>query len=229
MSGTGGRAQELELTPEFILRAYAAGIFPMAETRDSAELFWVDPEYRGIIPLDGFHIPRRLKKLVRSRPFDIRIDSDFERVMRECAAADEGRRETWINDEIIALYTGLFRMGHAHSVEAWLEGEMVGGLYGVSLKGAFFGESMFSRVRDASKVALVYLVAILQHGGYSLLDAQFITDHLRQFGALEVPRARYHTYLDKALSHNATFQRPDGGGSLGSVVMGFLQSRTQTS
>jgi leucyl/phenylalanyl-tRNA--protein transferase len=158
--------------------------------------------------------------------------------MEQCAASGEGRTETWINEEIVRLYTGLFDIGHAHSVEAWLDGELVGGLYGVSMRGAFFGESMFSRVRDASKAALVYLVAILRHGGYSLLDAQFVTDHLRQFGALEVPRKRYHTYLDKALAHDAAFKVPQiadqraggtGAGSLDSLVMGFLQSMTQTS
>ena len=235
MSGTNERSHDLVLTPEILLRAYAAGIFPMSETREDKELFWVDPEYRGIIPLDRFHIPRKLAKLIRTRPFEIHLDRDFESVMRECAAPGAGRNETWINDEILRLYVGLHRMGHAHSVECWLDGELVGGLYGVSLKGAFFGESMFSRARDASKVALVYLVALLRHGGYSLLDAQFVTDHLRQFGAFEIPRKRYHEFLDKALSHDATFpprrsQLSDGSsGSLDSLVMGFLQSTTQTS
>jgi len=230
------RSQDLVLTPEILLRAYAAGIFPMSETRDDDELFWVDPEYRGIIPLGGdFHVPRKLKKVVRTRPFEIHLDRDFESVMHACAESGEGRRETWINKEIIRLYTGLHRMGHAHSVECWQDGELVGGLYGVSLKGAFFGESMFSRTRDASKVALVYLVTLLNHGGYSLLDAQFVTDHLRQFGAFEVPRKRYHDVLDKALTHDAKFparrsQLADGAtGSLDSLVMGFLQSNTQTS
>jgi leucyl/phenylalanyl-tRNA--protein transferase len=231
-----GRSQDLVLTPEILLRAYAAGIFPMAETRDDKELFWVDPEYRGIIPLDaGFHIPRKLKKTIRARSFDIHLNRDFVGVMEACAAAGEGRRETWINDEIVRLYTGLHRMGNAHSVECWQDGELVGGLYGVSLRGAFFGESMFSRARDASKVALVYLVTLLRHGGYTLLDAQFVTDHLRQFGAFEIPRKRYHDYLDKALAHDAVFparrsQLADGSsGSLDSLVMEFLQSNTQTS
>lgn len=231
-----GRSQDLVLTPEILLRAYAAGIFPMSETRDDDELFWVDPEYRGLIPLGSdFHVPRKLKKFVRSRPFEVHLDRDFESVMHACAASGEGRRETWINKEIIRLYTGLHRMGHAHSVECWQDGELVGGLYGVSLKGAFFGESMFSRTRDASKVALIYLVTLLNHGGYSLLDAQFVTDHLRQFGAFEVPRKRYHDFLDNALTHDAKFparrsQLADGAsGSLDSLVMGFLQSTTQTS
>jgi leucyl/phenylalanyl-tRNA--protein transferase len=235
MSGTSNRSHDLVLTPEILLRAYAAGIFPMSETRDDDELFWVDPEYRGIIPLSGFHVPRKLKKFVRARPFEVHLNRDFESVMHACAESGEGRHETWINKEIIRLYTGLHRMGHAHSVECWLEGELVGGLYGVSLKGAFFGESMFSRVRDASKVALVYLVALLNHGGYSLLDAQFVTDHLRQFGAFEIPRKRYHDFLDKALAHDATFPARHGhlldgsSGALDSLVMGFLQSTTQTS
>jgi len=236
MSGTNERSHDLALTPEILLRAYAAGIFPMSETRDAHELFWVDPEYRGIIPLDaGFHIPRKLKKTIRSRPFEIHLDRDFVGVMQACAASGEGRSETWINDEIVRLYTGLHRMGHAHSVECWQNDQLVGGLYGVSMKGAFFGESMFSRVRDASKVALVYLVALLNYGGYSLLDAQFVTDHLRQFGAFEIPRKRYHDYLDKALSHDAIFpgrrsQLSDGAsGCLDPLVMGFLQSSTQTS
>jgi len=230
-----GRSQDLVLTPEILLRAYAAGIFPMSETRDDDELFWVDPEYRGIIPLDDLHVPRKLKKLIRTRPFEVHLNRDFESVMHACAESGEGRRETWINKEIIRLYTGLHRMGHAHSVECWLDGELVGGLYGVSLKGAFFGESMFSRVRDASKVALVYLVALLNDGGYTLLDAQFVTDHLRQFGAFEIPRKRYHDFLDKALGHDAKFparrsQLADGSsGFLDSLVMGFLQSKTQTS
>ena len=183
MSGSGERSQDLVLTPEIVLRAYAAGIFPMAENKESDELFWVDPEYRGVIPLADLHVPRKLKKLIRTIPFEIRLDSDFEGVMRHCAAEGDGRRDTWINDEILRLYCGLYRQGHAHSVECWLDGDLVGGLYGVSLRGAFFGESMFSRVRDASKVALVYLVALLRFGGYNLLDAQFVTDHLRQFGA----------------------------------------------
>lgn len=232
MSGTNDRSQDLVLTPEILLRAYAAGIFPMAENKDSEELFWVDPEYRGVIPLADFHVPRKLKKLVRARPFEIRLDTQFETVMRHCAAESDDRRETWINDEILRLYTGLFETGHAHSVECWLEGDLVGGLYGVSLRGAFFGESMFSRVRDASKVALVYLVTLLRHGGYSLLDSQFVTDHLRQFGAFEMPRARYHAFLDKALAHEAQFHSSsslESNGGLDSLVMGFLQSRTHTS
>jgi leucyl/phenylalanyl-tRNA--protein transferase len=229
MSNPNDRGADVALSPEIVLRAYAAGIFPMSESRDADELFWVDPEYRGIIPLGDFHVPRRLRKLVRAQPFEIRIDADFAGVMDGCAESGEGRRETWINNEIVRLYTGLHEMGHAHSVECWRDGQLVGGLYGVALKGAFFGESMFSRARDASKVALVHLVALLRHGGFRLLDTQFVTDHLRQFGAFEVPRVRYHAFLDAALRHDATFHSSLSSGALSSMVIGFLQSRTQTS
>ena len=229
MSTPNDRGPDIALSPEIVLRAYAAGIFPMAESRDSPELFWVDPEYRGIVPLGDFHVPRRLRRVVRARPFEIRINSDFMGVIEGCAASGEGRRETWINDEIVRLYAGLHEAGHAHSVECWLGGQLVGGLYGVALRGAFFGESMFSRVREASKVALVTLVALLRHGNFSLLDTQFVTDHLRQFGAFEVPRARYHAFLDAALQHDAKFYSSLSSEGLTSVVMGFLQSKTQTS
>ena len=190
-------------------------------------------EVIGSHPEDA--VGHRLQRSLRDHPFEIRCDTAYETVILRCAEKRPQRPNTWINSEIIRLYTGLHRMGHAHSVECWLDGELVGGLYGVSLKGAFFGESMFSRVREASKVALVYLVALLNHGGYSLLDAQFVTDHLRQFGAFEIPRKRYHDFLDKALAHDAKFparrsQLSDASsGSLDSLVMGFLQSKTQTS
>jgi leucyl/phenylalanyl-tRNA--protein transferase len=229
MSTQDKHGVDVQLSPEILLRAYAAGIFPMSDSRDAAELFWVDPEYRGVIPLGDFHIPRRLRKLVRSEPFEIRINSDFRGVMEACAESGEGRTETWINDEILRLYTGLHAQGAAHSVECWKDGELVGGLYGVSLKSAFFGESMFSRRRDASKVALVYLVALLRHGRFRLLDTQFVTDHLRQFGAFEMPRARYHQFLDTALRHEAVFYSSASSGTLSSLVSGLLQSRTQTS
>jgi leucyl/phenylalanyl-tRNA---protein transferase len=229
MSNPDDRSADIVLSPEIVLRAYAAGIFPMSESREAADLFWVDPEYRGIIPLDGFHVPRRLRKLVRAQPFEIRIDSDFRGVMEACAESGEGRSETWINDEILRLYTALHGQGAAHSVECWLDGQLAGGLYGVALKSAFFGESMFSRARDASKVALVHLVALLKLGGFRLLDTQFVTDHLRQFGAFEVPRTRYHQFLDAALRHDAVFHSSLSSGAISSVVMGFLQSTTQTS
>ena len=198
----------LELTPDMLLRAYAIGVFPMAEDRDDPELFWVDPRMRGIIPLDDFHVPRRLQRTVRSGRFHVTFDHAFEEVIEGCAEATDMRPRTWINDRIVTLYTSLFHMRHAHSVECWRDGELVGGLYGVSLGGAFFGESMFSRERDASKVALVHLVARLQSGGFRLLDAQFTTDHLGQFGAREIPRKEYRIMLAEALNREAHFD-PD--------------------
>ena len=193
------------LTPEILLRAYAAGIFPMSEGRDDPELFWVDPENRGIIPLNGFHVPRRLQRLLRNNPFEIRCDTAFVRVMEHCAEAAKGRESTWINQIIIDLYTTLHHMGCAHSVECWKEDDLVGGLYGIALRGIFFGESMFSRATDASKVALVHTAARLRQGGFTLLDVQFVTDHLGQFGAVKVPRNDYHMILSKALEVNAKF------------------------
>lgn len=181
-----------------LLRAYAAGIFPMAESADSPGLFWFDPERRGIVPLDGFHVPRRLRRTVRQGRFELRFDHDFPAVMKGCAAITGTRTNTWINSDILRLYTDLHHRGHAHSVECWLDGRLVGGLYGVSLGGAFFGESMFSRETDASKVALVHLVARLKAGGYTLLDAQFVTEHLTQFGTTEIPRAEYRQRLAAA-------------------------------
>jgi leucyl/phenylalanyl-tRNA--protein transferase len=212
----------IRLTPEILLEAYAAGIFPMAESADDPGLFWVDPTRRGIIPLDAFHLPRRLQRVLRQERFTVRADSDFIEVMRGCAEAGETRPSTWINDEILRLYTALFRRGAAHSVECWREGELVGGLYGVSLGGAFFGESMFSRVTDASKVALVHLVARLRLGGYRLLDTQFVTPHLAQFGAIEISRVRYHRLLAEALRYRAVFPRdlPEGGLAEGAAGAG---------
>jgi leucyl/phenylalanyl-tRNA---protein transferase len=191
------------LTPELLLRAYAEGIFPMAERRDDPTLFWVSPERRGVIPLDDFHVPRRLARTVRSDVFTVISDHSFLDVMLACAEPVPGRPQSWINDEILRLYTALHAVGHAHSVECWRNGKLVGGLYGVSLGGAFFGESMFSRERDASKVALVHLVAALKVGGYVLLDAQFRTDHLSQFGTTEITRSAYRTRLDDALTVQA--------------------------
>ena len=195
----------IRLTPDILLAAYAAGIFPMAETADDPELFWVDPHRRGILPLDAFHVPRRLARTVRQRVFEIRCDSAFEAVVRGCAEATEKRPNTWINDEIVRLYGALFARRAAHSVECWRAGGLVGGLYGVSIGAAFFGESMFSRENDASKVALVHLAARLRAGGYRLLDTQFLTSHLARFGAIEVSRARYHRLLAAALRGRATF------------------------
>jgi len=211
------------LTPELLLRAYAAGIFPMAESADDPELYWVDPVQRGILPLDKFHLPRRLARTVRSERFIIECDRDFNAVMRGCAEPTAERPQTWINDEIIAVYSALHADGHAHSVEAYNDGALVGGLYGVSLGGAFFGESMFSRVTDASKVALAHLVARLIRGGYRLLDTQFVTEHLQRFGAIEISRARYRHLLAEALATRAYFP----AGALGGVeVVSALQSST---
>lgn len=195
----------MKLTPEILLRAYAAGIFPMAEDRADPTLYWIDPEQRGILPLEAFHISRRLARKVRQDVYRVTIDVAFQEVIESCAAPARGRETTWINDEIIALYTGLAEMGHAHSVESWVDGRLVGGLYGISLGGAFFGESMFSAATDASKVALVHLVARLKAGGYTLLDTQFVTEHLATFGAIEISREAYHERLAMALRHPGNF------------------------
>jgi leucyl/phenylalanyl-tRNA--protein transferase len=205
------------LTPEILLHAYAAGIFPMAEAADDPELFWVDPTRRGIIPLDAFHVPRRLARVLRQNRFTVRCDTAFAAVMQGCAGASETRPSTWINDEILQLYGALFARGNAHSLECWLDEKLVGGLYGVSLGAAFFGESMFSQVTDASKVALVGLVARLRAGGFRLLDTQFLTPHLAQFGGIEISRARYHRLLAEALRQRADFPRvlPGGAGGAG--------------
>ncbi|QUD90914.1 leucyl/phenylalanyl-tRNA--protein transferase [Phenylobacterium montanum] len=179
----------------------------MADAREDDRIFLVDPEHRGVIPLHTVHIPRRLARTIRAEVFQVRIDTAFDAVVAACAAAKPGREETWINAPIQALYGQLYRLGLAHSVECWLEGVLVGGLYGVSLGGAFFGESMFSRARDASKVALAHLVARLSAGQFRLLDTQFMTEHLAQFGAVEIPRALYRRKLDEALARDADFYR----------------------
>ncbi|MGJ5208587.1 leucyl/phenylalanyl-tRNA--protein transferase [Bradyrhizobium sp. HKCCYLR20261] len=189
-----------EITPEVLLRAYACGIFPMAESADDPSLFWVEPELRGLIPLDGFRVASRLARTVRSDAFTVTVNQAFKAVMDGCAEPQPGREDTWINRRIRELYSGLYAMGHCHSVECWQDGELVGGLYGVSLGRAFFGESMFHRARDASKVALVHLVARLIAGGFELLDTQYVTDHLKTFGAVEIPRRRYTVLLEKALT-----------------------------
>jgi leucyl/phenylalanyl-tRNA--protein transferase len=190
----------IEITPDILLRAYAAGIFPMAESAEDTSLFWVEPRERGIIPIEGFHVGKRLARTVRSDEFQIRVDHDFDGVIDGCAAPGPDRDRTWINERIRRLYGELFDLGHCHTVEVYREGGLVGGLYGVSLGGAFFGESMFHRERDASKVALVHLVARLRHGGYRLLDTQFLTSHLAQFGAYEVPRRQYRRMLAEAVA-----------------------------
>jgi len=188
-----------EITPEVLLRAYACGIFPMAESADDPTLFWVEPEMRGVIPLEGFRISSRLARTVRSDSFTVTVDTAFKAVMAGCAAPAAGREDTWINKRIRELYGGLHALGHCHSVEVWQDGHLAGGLYGVNLGRAFFGESMFHRVRDASKVALVHLVARLIAGGFELLDTQYVTEHLKTFGAIEIPRRRYTALLDKAI------------------------------
>nr|WP_204326324.1 leucyl/phenylalanyl-tRNA--protein transferase [Rhizobium lusitanum] len=189
-----------------MLRAYSIGLFPMAESADDPEIFWVEPELRGIIPLDTFHVSKSLAKKIRQDPFDIRFDSDFEAVIAACAEQTSGRPSTWINDTIRSLYSVLHHIGHAHSVEAWEGDRLVGGLYGVSLGSAFFGESMFSRRTDASKICLVYLVERLRERGFTLLDTQFTTEHLKTFGAIDVPKDVYATMLEKAMeSANLSF------------------------
>lgn len=193
------------ITPQILLKAYAAGIFPMAESAEDSALYWIEPELRGVIPLDNFHVSRSLAKQVRRASFAIRIDGDFTGVIDGCAERTGERRSTWINGRIRALYCQLHKMGFCHSIECWCNGALVGGLYGVRIGAAFFGESMFSRQRDASKVALVHLVARLKHGRFRLLDAQFLTDHLRRFGAEEVAREAYHLMLESALGAEADF------------------------
>jgi leucyl/phenylalanyl-tRNA--protein transferase len=188
------------ITPELLLRAYEIGLFPMAEDADDPSIYWIEPERRGIIPLDAFHVPTRLARTVRSQRFRIEIDQDFDAVIEGCAGAGGAKRQrTWINARIRALYRELFDKGYCHTVEAYQGGMLMGGLYGVSLGGAFFGESMFSRARDASKVALVHLVALLKRSGYLLLDTQFVTPHLATFGAVELSRPSYLQRLKRAI------------------------------
>ena len=198
----------VEVTPDLLLRAYRVGLFPMAETRRGRRLYWLDPEYRGVLPLDRFHAPRRLIRTVLSGLYHVSSDQDFSAVVAGCAAAAPGREETWINPDIERLFAELHYAGYAHSVECRAEGALVGGLYGVSVGAAFFGESMFSTARDASKVALVHLVARLRAGGYRLLDTQFVTSHLAQFGTEEVPRDRYKELLASAIDQTARWD-PD--------------------
>jgi leucyl/phenylalanyl-tRNA--protein transferase len=193
----------LEITPDLVLRAYRHGLFPMAETRHGGRLFWLDPERRGVLPLDRFHLPRRLLRTVLSGVFTVSADTDFPATIAGCATSQPGRDDTWISPQIEALFTELHRMGYAHSVECRHDGELVGGLYGVAIGGVFFGESMFSFARDASKVALAHLVARLRLGGFALLDTQFVTAHLAQFGAEEIPRSAYRERLTVALESPA--------------------------
>ena len=194
-----------EITPQVLLKAYSCGIFPMAESADDPALYWIEPQHRGVLPLESAHFPRRLLRTVRTTQLAVKIDNDYDGVIDGCAAVRPGRSSTWINKRIRSLYRDLFDQGHCHTVEVWKGGELVGGLYGVALKGAFFGESMFSTERDASKIALVHLVVRLIHGGFKLLDTQFVTDHLRQFGTIELDRDAFQAELDKALTGNGRF------------------------
>ncbi|MEM6626894.1 MAG: leucyl/phenylalanyl-tRNA--protein transferase [Pseudomonadota bacterium] len=191
--------------PEQLLDCYRRGVFPMADDRDDPRLFLVDPDCRGVIPLDDFHLPRSLKKSILKDRFEVRVDTAFTSVVEACASPAPGRESTWINSPIVNLYSALHRKGYAHSVECWDGEDLVGGLYGVSLRGAFFGESMFSRATDASKTALAHLVARLKFGGYQLLDTQFVTDHLKRFGATEISRDAFKVKLGRALAHSAEF------------------------
>ncbi|MBB3453583.1 leucyl/phenylalanyl-tRNA--protein transferase [Rhizobium sp. BK313] len=202
----GPRGRNPGITPEILLRAYSIGLFPMAESADDPEIFWVEPELRGVLPLDTFHVSKSLAKTIRRKPFDIRFNTDFDAVIAACAEQTNGRPSTWINKTIRSLYSTLNHIGHAHSVEAWEDGKLVGGLYGVSLGSAFFGESMFSRRTDASKICLVCLVERLRQRGFTLLDTQFTTEHLRTFGAIDVPKDEYAKMLEKAMeSPNLSF------------------------
>jgi leucyl/phenylalanyl-tRNA--protein transferase len=231
------------LSPELLLCAYAGGVFPMANDRFDPTIHWIEPRRRGILPLEALHVPRSLRKVIRQARFEIRVDSAFAQVIAACAASRPERPRTWLNDELLDLYCALHERGFAHSVEAWADGRLAGGIYGVSLGAAFFGESMFTRRRDASKVALVELVERLRAGGYRLLDTQFVTDHLRRFGAMEVSRPAYRALLRDAIETPATFYSDAGGvlsvapwssggssgGSSGRSSIGSSQSTTQTS
>lgn len=201
----------LDLTPELIIRAYQAGIFPMAEDAGSPDLFWVSPQHRGIIPLDRFHVSKSLRKRLKSHQFSIRIDTDFDAVIQGCATAGADRDTTWINSTIRRLYMQLFERGTCHTVEVWDGPRLVGGLYGLSIGAAFFGESMFHRTTDASKIALVHLAERLRAGNYRLLDTQFVTDHLKTFGGIEIPREEYEVKLADALEHRGDFHAWDRG------------------
>ena len=193
------------ITPQVLLKAYSVGVFPMAESADDPSLYWIEPDERGVLPLHAFHISRSLKKSVRHSGFEIRIDTAFEQVMKNCAEKTDDRKDTWINSRILRLYSQLHKMGCCHSVESWRNGKLLGGLYGVRLGAAFFGESMFARATDASKVALVHLVARLNFGGFKLLDAQFVNDHLKQFGCYKIPKKEYRPILDVATETDADF------------------------
>lgn len=206
------------ITPQILLRAYAAGIFPMAESAEDSALYWVEPDHRGIIPLHGLRISRSLRKTVRQRPFAVKVDTDFPAVIAACAEKTPERKQTWINGRIRSLYTQLHRAGCCHSIECWQDGQLAGGLYGVRIGAVFFGESMFSRVTDASKVALVHLVARLNFGGFRLLDAQFTNPHLERLGAISVPKAEYQLMMEPLLDLDADFHAFDQDGDPDAVL-----------
>jgi len=215
----------VEITPEVLLKAYACGIFPMAESAEDPALYWIEPEMRGILPLEGFHVSSRLARTVRTTPYTVWVDRDFDAVIDGCAEPKPDRGKTWINTRIRRIYGALFDAGHCHTVEVYDGDTLVGGLYGVSLGRAFFGESMFHRARDASKIALVHLVARLKAGHYRLLDTQFVTEHLKSFGAVEVPKRRYHRMLEEALAGDADFgalpvARPVPGAQALAIIRG---------
>lgn len=202
-------ASHIKITPQVLLKAYACGLFPMAESADDPSLYWIEPDQRGVIPLAGFHLPKSLAKTIKKQVFEVRVNTDFDGVISGCAELTTDRKDTWINAPIRSLYGELFNMGFCHTVECWRDDALMGGLYGVHIGGAFFGESMFSRQKDASKVALAHLVKRLNVGGFALLDTQFVTDHLRKFGAQEVPRADYQLLLEDALQIEGDFFKFD--------------------
>ena len=216
-----------EITADLVLKAYAYGVFPMAKSRGDSDVFWVQPKLRGILPLDDFHVSRSLRKRLRQGTFTVTIDQDFIGVMAGCAESAEGRTDTWINDRIIQLFTELYDAGLAHSVEVWKDGALVGGVYGLAMGAAFFGESMFSRETDASKVALTHLAGVLIKGGFTLLDTQFITDHLKHFGAIEISQQEYLTLLSAALTRPGIFDGPLSQRDLEAALLS--QRKTQTS
>jgi leucyl/phenylalanyl-tRNA--protein transferase len=216
-----------DITPELLLKAYAYGVFPMAKSRADEKVFWVQPKLRGVIPLDRFHVPRSLRKTLRRGQFSVTTDAVFAEVMAACAEPRPGRAETWINAKIVELFVALYRAGLAHSVEVWRDGALAGGLYGLAMGAAFFGESMFSRVADGSKIALCHLVGIMKRGGFTLLDTQFLTDHLARFGAIEIPQQDYLLQLAAALSRQASFGPPLDQRALEAAL--FSQASTQMS
>ena len=225
-AGAGPALSGPRFTADDLLACYRAGLFPMGEARDDPDMHLVDPDRRGVIPLDAFHAPRRLQRTVRADRFAVTADAAFDAVVAACAEAGPGREETWINAPIRALYAELHARGHAHSVECRLGQELVGGLYGVSIGAAFFGESMFSRATDASKVALAHLVARLKAGGYRLLDTQFLTEHLARFGAVEIPRGAYRRRLASALEAPAAFYALPASGVSGTAALHAISHRS---